>query len=233
MDYNESASMKNRTILIIYLIVYVTLAYSQGTPNLEEDTTISEKVNILSFIDNRDNTPYSYIDIDGTYWMTENLIFKSENSLIYNHDVNNETVFGRLYSWKEATCACPDAWRLPTEEDWKKLELHIGLNQEEINLTGWRGTNQADALKDKKNNTWLSKMHLTSSDVGFNAPAGGVAYSKNSFANIGLGGYYWSATSYYSSFAWSRYVSYNKGSFYRNISAVNWYFSVRCVQDRK
>ena len=30
-------------------------------------------------------------------------------------------VFGRFYSYEEAMTACPEGWRIPTEEDWMSL----------------------------------------------------------------------------------------------------------------
>ena len=29
---------------------------------------------------------------------------------------------GNLYTWEEALAACPEGWRLPTDEDWQNLE---------------------------------------------------------------------------------------------------------------
>lgn len=34
-------------------------------------------------------------------------------------------VFGNYYTWEEAKTACPEGWRLPTEEDWLGLGQYL------------------------------------------------------------------------------------------------------------
>ena len=107
----------------------------------------------------------------------------------------------------------------------------VSLNSNTIDSIGWRGGLSGNLLKDTSNYTWLNNAGITKPETGFNAVAGGIAYNKNYFAYNGFGSYFWSATNYYSSFAWSRYLRYDKGEIFRNISAISWYLSVRCVKD--
>lgn len=227
-----------RIISFIFLIEFVIYTDAVSQINLTADsetaTNISGSgidVSINTFIDNRDNQQYKYINIGGKKWMAENLNFRTPKSLTYNNKENYGEVFGRLYDWKEANCACPDQWRLPTEDEWKALEASIGLNSNVIDSIGWRGGPYGNLLKNQNSKNWLSNILLNKPNLGFDADAGGIAYNSNYFAYKGLGGYFWTATNYYSSFAWSRYLRYDRGEIFRNISAVNWYLSVRCVKD--
>ena len=228
--------MKNLTSFIFLILIVAYNAISQINLPVDQQNSMNENsididVSENSFIDTRDNQKYKYVNIGGKQWMAENLNFKTPNSLTYNNKEKNGDAFGRLYNWEEAKCACPDKWRLPTEDEWKHLEAFIGLSSIVIDSTGWRGWPYGNMLKSKNRKTWLSDIHINAPNVGFDAIAGGVAYDSNYFANIGLGGYFWSATNYYSSFAWSRYLSYDKGEIFRNISVVTWCFSVRCIKD--
>jgi uncharacterized protein (TIGR02145 family) len=61
-----------------------------------------------------------------------------------------DTLYGPLYNYHAAIDPkriCPTGWRVPSDEDWKKLEKHLGLPDELLNNTGWRG----DATLDLAN----------------------------------------------------------------------------------
>jgi len=228
----------NKITISIFLILAIArysamsqVNSSAGQDSLKNKSNTETDYSENSFIDSRDNQVYSFIEIDGKKWMAENLNFKSPKSLIYDNNEKNADTYGRLYTWEEAKCSCPENWRLPTEDEWQQLEKTIGLDQMTIDSIGWRGTPYGNVLKSKNNKTWLNSIHDSPKTSGFDGIAGGLAYNNDYFANIGLGGYYWTSTNYYSSFAWSRYLNYNKGDIFRNISIITWYFSVRCIQD--
>ena len=55
---------------------------------------------------------------------------------------------GYLYTYEAALAAVPEGWRLPSDEDWKKLEAALGMEQSQIDLDNtWRGINAGDYLK--------------------------------------------------------------------------------------
>ena len=47
--------------------------------------------------------------------------------------------FGCLYRLDQAFEAVPEGWRLPTDEDWQKLERHFGMSADEAAGLDWRG----------------------------------------------------------------------------------------------
>lgn len=67
-----------------------------------------------------DGTDYYYRKIGGRDWFRINLASKSSGTPYANLDVMTD-VFGRYYTYNEAMTACPEGWRLPTEEDWMSL----------------------------------------------------------------------------------------------------------------
>lgn len=72
--------------------------------------------------------------------------------------------YGLLYSYDAALKAVPTegGWRLPTDEDWKKLERYLGMSEEEIVKSNtWRGDVQGLYLKEGE------------FGIGFNALYGG------------------------------------------------------------
>ena len=45
-----------------------------------------------------------------------------------------------LYTYEGALKAVPEGWRLPTDDDWKKLEATLGMSVSQIGmLDEWRG----------------------------------------------------------------------------------------------
>ena len=48
----------------------------------------------------------------------------------------------------EVQGACPTGWHLPSDDEWKQLEMHLGMSQSEADVTGWRGKNQGSELAD-------------------------------------------------------------------------------------
>ncbi len=101
---------------------------------------------------------------------------------------------GYLYSLEGALAALPaeGGWRLPTDEDWKKLERYLGMAESEVERENdWRGTTEGALLKEGEHG------------IGFNALFGGgkmytAGYSKwydnESFSRKGQNAYFWTST---------------------------------------
>ena len=94
---------------------------------------ISVAQNGNSFTDIRDNKTYRTITLKDMVWMADNLNYGSQNSWCYNCEN-----YGRLYSYTDATTACPEGWHLTTYEEWRKLNrmLETGVNDIK-SKTGW------------------------------------------------------------------------------------------------
>lgn len=77
--------------------------------------------------DDRDGQSYKAMSIGNTYWLTENMNYKTKNSVCYDNDPSNCEKYGMLYDYDGALKACPAGWRLPNAIDWATLK-----NGEEI-----------------------------------------------------------------------------------------------------
>lgn len=67
-----------------------------------------------------DGIDYYYVRVGGLDWFRNNLAVTGSGVPYVNSDVMSD-VFGRFYSYEEAMTACPEGWRIPTEEDWMSL----------------------------------------------------------------------------------------------------------------
>ena len=190
--------------------------------------------------DTHDNKTYGTVEIGNQCWMSENLNYTptSGNSWCYDDDANNCNTYGRLYDWDAAMNnasssstnpsdvqgACPAGWHLPSDAEWKELEMHLGMTQTEADGTGWRGTDQGNQLKSS------SPAWDGTNTSGFTALPGGLRDSNGSFYLEGSLGYWWSATESGSG-AWSRDLSSSQSAVYRNTHGKGYGYSVRCVRN--
>lgn len=96
------------------------------------------------FTDARDGKQYWAINLDGTEWMSQNLGWRGAGAPFYNAEVM-ANVLGQYYSWEAAQTACPEGWRLPTDEEVKALALSFGgVEDENGGMTGIAGDFMAD-----------------------------------------------------------------------------------------
>jgi uncharacterized protein (TIGR02145 family) len=165
--------------------------------------------------DNRDGKKYKTVIIGVQTWMAENLNYDAKDSKCYDDKPENCSKYGRLYNWETAKEVCPDAWHLPSDEEWTKLTGFIGNNA---------------GVKLKATSGWNSSSNGTD-NYGFSALPGGWRNSDGSFFQVDSNGSWWSATGYDSHNAYSRNVLYN-GSVMGEYSSSKFNLcSVRCVRD--
>ena len=162
----------------------------------------------------------------------------------YANDPANCTTYGGLYQWDEMMAyntsvstngpgpqgICPTGWHIPTDNEWKCLEMNLGMLQSEADKTGTRGTDEGGKLKSTSA-LWGAPNTGATNSSGFSALPGGYRYTNGSFNSVGLNGYWWSATEFSGSVAWSRYLLSSYPAVYRfNYGKANGY-SVRCIKD--
>jgi uncharacterized protein (TIGR02145 family) len=154
--------------------------------------------------------------------------------------------FGALYSWPAAAAAhdgirsvkegmqgvCPDGWHLPTDEEWKQLEMFLGMSREEADADKWRGTDQGAKLKHKGTGYWKAPNAGATDEVGFSALPGGFRHGSAQFHGITETARFWTSTQNGYGYVWYRGVDYDHTDVYRDFSGVYRGHSVRCVKDK-
>lgn len=70
----------------------------------------------------------------------------------YDNDPANGDIYGKLYNWyavdtDKGLNIAPEGWHVPTDEEWKDLEVFLGMDPDSANLPyKYRGTNQGSQL---------------------------------------------------------------------------------------
>ena len=215
--------------------------------NCDKDTTVTDI----------DGNVYQTVQIGDQVWMAENLKvthYRNGDAIpnvtsnsewaglstgaycAYDDNESNADTYGYLYNWyaiDDSRNIAPEGWHVPTDAEWKELEMQLGMSQSEADDTGWRGTNEGSKLAgnaalwhngDLENNTNFGTS-------GFNALPGGYRYYGGYYGDMGYGGYFWSSTESGSDDAWSRTLGYGSSEVYRYYSYKPGGFSVCCLRD--
>ncbi|MFY9406841.1 MAG: fibrobacter succinogenes major paralogous domain-containing protein, partial [Bacteroidales bacterium] len=154
----------------------------------------------------------------------------------YGNDPSNCVTYGALYNWYavETGKLCPSGWHVPTDDDFKTLEMYLGMTQAQADATGFRGTDQGSKLAGNAS-LWTDgalDQNVNFGTSGFSALPGGYRYySDGSFDGLGGCGYWWSSTEYDGSKAWNRNLGFIYAIVYRDNGSKRYGFSVRCLRD--
>lgn len=167
--------------------------------------------------DKRDRISYRGVKMaDGRWWMSENLKYNIAGSIIYYNSPDNLKKYGRMYTWQQAMDATPTNWNLPSDDEWKTLEMALGLTQEDANKIGNRSSGNV-GTKLKQNGS--SKLNLLLTGNEWNGK----------YYNLNIRGYYWTSTEDSSSYGWRRYLINNETGVYRDFDDKLSHISVRYI----
>ncbi len=144
----------------------------------------------------------------------------------YDNEISNKDIYGALYNWFAVSSGnlCPAGWRVPTDSDWDVLTEFLGG----LSVAGGK-------LKDTGTSHWDSPNSGATDETGFSALPGGYRYGQfwgtGVYYEMGLNGYWWSATECTDTHAWTRTVHAGNTKVYRSFFTKNKGFSVRCIKD--
>lgn len=151
----------------------------------------------------------------------------------YNNDPANGAIYGKLYNWyavNDSRGLAPAGYHVPTDAEWKKLEISLGMTQTEADKNMWRGTDQGSKLKESGILHWDSPNADATNSSGFTALPGGYR-SDALFGIINTNGVWWTSTENDASNAWNRNLGNNYANVSRGNSAKKEGYSVRCLKD--
>lgn len=202
-----------------------------------------------AFIDERDGREYKTVQIGDQCWMAENLAYLPQVSPktaystvsptyhVYQYlgtniseakSTDNYKNFGVLYNFPAAMESCPEGWHLASDEDWKELEIYIGMSQSEADkIAAWRGTDEGYQLKSASG--WISDGNGIDK-YGFTILPAGYRSASGGFSSLGYSAYY---TMMGETSSILRSLNYSRGTVSRENgeSARAYGFSVRCIKD--
>ena len=209
--------------------------------------------------DSRDNKTYATVQIVNQCWMVENLNIgnridgvseQTNNSIIekycYGDDPANCNIYGGLYQWDEMMAygtsvntkgpgprgICPTGWHIPTDNEWKCLEMNLGMIQSEADRINFRGTDEGGKLKQTVITHWNAPNTGATNNSGFTGLPGGYRGTNGSFSSVGIYGFWNSATDDSGTSGLLRRLDYNTAKVVRSDwNSKKSGYSVRCIKD--
>ena len=169
----------------------------------------------------RDVARYRTMELGGLRWMAENLRYGAPGSTCYGLQAANCERLGRLYDFEAASRSCPPGWRLPSDDDWKRLEMGLGASADDVARDRGRAGPLGDRLK-------------VGGDSGFDAlMAGYYDPHDQAYQHEGRTAAFWASTldgaDEVSPLAWHRDVDTRRSTIWRSKVNVTYRLPVRCV----
>ena len=218
-----------------------------------QDVVDAQRNGIL--IDPRDNKAYKTVKIGDQTWMAENLNFgtridgdssQMDNNIIekycYDDIEANCTIYGGLYQWNEmmqyitveaVQGVCPAGWHLPTDDEWKTLEMELEMTQAQADAFSFRGTDQGSQLAGNEllwTNGALDQNGVFGSS-GFAVLPGGYRLITGTFIFQSFKTVFLTSSESSSTRAWARLLANDELGVSRTTENKLTGISVRCVQD--
>ncbi len=170
-------------------------------------------------------------------WMSANLdINDGLGGIIpYGNNPANVAKYGYLYTWAAANRVANSisGWRLPSDQDWKILEMELGMDEVAANSTSYRGTNEGSKIAGR-GDLWIDGPIENDPDFGysgFDAIPGGLQDSDGWTWVDERNARYWTASEASPTTAWDRYLFYGNTKISRNATGKGAYYSVRLIQE--
>lgn len=200
-----------------------------------------------------DGNVYNTIQIGNQIWMAENLRvthYRNGEAIqnitdftqweflttgaycTYDNVEYYAATYGRLYNWyavDEAKGLAPDGWHVPSDEEWKELEMYLGMSQTHADNNGYeRGLHEGAMLKSCSG--WTPNSGNGTNDIGFNALPAGYQTMTGSW-NMNRWAEFWTSTAADDTWCWRRELIYAESTVVRTRGIRYTGISVRCIKD--
>jgi len=236
-----------------YYLLLLLWFFLIGSCNKNPTKSNNTEIQYSGTVTDIDGNAYNTIQIGNQIWMADNLrttkyrngdiikdtlgfstweLFDEGSYCSYNQDDSNISMYGRLYNWfaiDDRRSLAPVGWHIPSDEEWKELEMYLGMSQSEADLKGPRENNEV-GLKLKSTTGWNEDKN-GNNESGFTAVPSGFCGNYGDFDGLGFDAIFWSSTLNSDGIPWRRGLGYIAIGVARYTNGKNYGFSVRCIKD--
>jgi len=205
-----------------------------------------------------DDNEYTIVQIGTDWWLGENLkvthyrngdeipnittngdwvgLLTGAFGYYGNDQTNVDTAdYGALYNWyavDDEREIAPLGWHVPTDEEWKTLEIAHGMAAGTADLEGLRGTDEGSKMKEPGTAHWNTDNGIDT--YGFTALGAGYrSRGDGSSAALKQISVFWTSTEWASDdgYAWLRRLDHADPRVRRVAIEKDYGQSIRCVRD--
>ncbi len=230
-----------------------TIYYLRAYATNSVGTTYGSQVTFVTSVADVEGNIYKTVIIGTQVWFAENLktTTYNDNSSIplqtdsaqwkvlttpaycwYDNDeATYKNIAGAIYNWYTTNTGklCPTGWRVASDDDFKTLEMYLGMSQSQADSVYWRGTDQGTQMKSTTG--WSLSGNGTNSS-GFNAvPFGYRFYADGIFYDFGTTCSFLTSTEYTSDSFIFRNLNSSYTGVFRKDAPKNAGKYVRCIKD--
>jgi len=253
-EYTTTKSASHQFSAVGSYSVKMEVKDSWGSETIQKTIIVAESISDI------DGNVYPIIHIGTQVWMAENLkvthyrdgtaipnvtdnaewsVLTTGAYCIYNDNTSNEVhTYGALYNWYAATDSrniAPAGWHVPSDAEWKELEMALGMSQSDADGIGTRGTNEGSKLAGNAD-LWSDSALENDFEFGtsgFTALPGGYRgyYDDIVYDLMGYYAFFWSSTENSSYDAWHRSLYFYRSVITRSYTGKRHGISVRLLRD--
>jgi len=247
-DGTGSASFPSTMTNLAPATTYYVRAYAKNSAW----TVYGDQKTFTTKLADTDGNLYNTVKIGTQLWMTENLrVTKlndntpipevTDNALWigssvpaycwYNNDIDYKPSYGALYNWYAVNSGklCPSGWHVPTDDEFNILEQSLGMAADQLNLWGFRGTDQGTQLK---NSTGWDEGGNGTNSSGFSALPGGYRFgATGDFYLLTIITYWWTSTEHDADRGWYRRLDSSSTAVYRASTSKKGGKYIRCLKN--
>ena len=247
-DGTGTGTFSSSLINLAPATVYYVRAYAKN----DVWTVYGEQATFVTKLADGEGNLYNTVKIGTQVWMAENLRATklNDNTAIpnvtddalwvgtavpaycwYDNDIAYKPTYGALYNWYAVNSGklCPSGWHVPTDGEFKMLEQSLGMAIDQLELWGWRGTDQG--IKMKNITGWDDGGNGTNSS-GFTALPGGYRFGgTGAFYWVTTITYWWTSTEDDADRGWYRRLDSSSTGIYRASTSKKGGKYIRCLQN--
>lgn len=252
MEGTHSSAQVDQSYYKLMDLLPNTTYYLRGYIKNESGFAYSPEISFTTFdgeVTDIDGNIYPTKTIGNQEWMAGNLIVTKYNdgtdiTYIYNDWDWSVAETGARYGGKynyhavvDSRNLCPSGWHVPTDEEWKTLEIYLGMAPSDTDIFGEdRGFDEGGKLKMKSDNAYNEKVWEypnlgATNSSGFSAKGYSWRFASGQFSGNYYSTSFWTNSKLDENSIIIRRLYYNSAKIARYTDEKNAGLSVRCIID--
>lgn len=255
LGYSSSIKVEKSAVYENDDLIYFFIYSGENITKIADLATKSKTYEVEFYkCKDADENIYPIIQIGVQWWMAENLktthysdgtkiplidntnswfrlMMNDEGMCYYDDSFAYSDIYGALYTGASAIKACPEGWHLSSDNEWKQMEIYLGMSQKEADANNLRGSYEGSKLAGNSK-LWGQgdlERDINFGITGFSILPGGFRDGEGNFCSTSAHASFWTAIG--DDASEYRYFYFGTAGIYRRWNFSDNGRSIRCVKD--